>query len=300
MHPTRNRVNPSRRTVLLAALLLAGAVRAQGPAGPSFVAGDLAALEARVVDCKAIDASFQRLVVEVQSRGAVEAEPLEFRIELPARKGEPPVVETFSRVQLPAVARYGRPVPAGGKQTYQVSTALPGKKGQFRVVVTAASFGSGLAVGKPDLRIGEPVQVQRTSLAGTFPVTQVTLHNPFDREVDVMLSVTLKQPVDSVELYGVRLPAGRPLDWVLCSRPGNRPYVDQEGGPACVMKAVGFQVVDWCVVGAPRQAPAPSCCGRPMKRGIAGPRRRRSSPATSSTTNANSGRMRRTPMTASP
>jgi len=229
----------------------AAALRAQGAGEPVFATGDPASLTCRVVEVRPAGEPFQLLVVEVNNPGATPAEPLEFVVEVADKKPNPPRTARFARVQLPAVQRFGRAAPAGGKQSYFVPTALPGKKAQFAVRVASASFYTGGEVGKPDLQIGEPTQVQRTSLAGTFPVTQVTLHNPFERDLDVLLLVTLKQPIDAVELMGARLPARGKIDWVVTSRGGNRTYLDPEGLPGCAMKATAFQVVDWSLRGAP-------------------------------------------------
>ncbi len=241
--------------------LLAASSVAQAPE-PQFVAGDVAALTCRVLDARALEAPFQVLTIEVANRGAVAAEPLTFRLELPAKKGEPQPTETFVRVQLPLVNRYGRPAPAGGKQTYQVPTALPGKKAQVTVRVVDASFYDGGVVSRPDLRIGAPVQVQGKSLAGDFPVTQVKLHNPFDRDVDVLLAVTLQQPRDAVEVYGLRLPANGAVDWMIAQRLGNRPFQDMSGGPGCAVKATKFDVIDWSLV-----APSSDTAGTDLLRG---------------------------------
>src|SRR5262245_39617544 len=127
---------PLRR--LAVPLPLACALAAQAASEPQFVPGDVAALTCRVTDARVVDAPLQVLTIEVANGGAVAAEPLAFRLEVPAKKGEPPAVETFARVQLPLVHRHGRPVPAGGRQTYLVPTALPGKKAQFAVGVATA------------------------------------------------------------------------------------------------------------------------------------------------------------------
>jgi hypothetical protein len=231
---------------LFAPLAVATALAAQAPE-PTFTRGNLADLTCRIADARAVDEWTQVLTIEVSNRGTAAAEPLEFRVEARGKKGEP-LVEGFARAQLPRVHRHGRPTPASGKQTYQVPTALVAKKAQLTVTVVDASFGSELAVAAPDLRIGAPTQVQSRSLAGEFPVTKVALHNPFARDLDVLLSVTLQQPKDSVEIYGVRLPANGMLDWTIAQRPGARPFVDMTGGPACAMKATKVEVVDWCLV----------------------------------------------------
>lgn len=235
----------------LATVLLAAApVCAQAPE-PKFVAGDLAALDSRVVAARQIDGVMQLLTVEVGNKGTVAAEPLQFRIELPAKKSEPPQVATFARALLPHAARFGRPVPAAGKATYFVPTALPGKKGQFTVQVTAASFVDGGSVPKPAVVVGQPDQVQRTSLAGTFPVTKVAMTNPVDATLDVLMLVTFEQPKDRVDLVGVRLDARATRDVVFATLPGVAAYLDPTMElPGCAMKATAFEIVDWCLVGA--------------------------------------------------
>lgn len=223
---------------------------AQAPGEPVFTTGDLTKLSCRVVATKPVDGNRQLLTVEVHNQGATAAEPLEFRIELPQKKPAPPLQETFARAQLPHVARHGRPTPAGGKLTYLVSTAMPGKKGQFTVSVAGASFFTGDAVPKPDLAFGKPEQVQRTSLAGTFPVTQVALQNPFAADLDVLMLVHYEQPQDLVELVGVRLAANARRDLLIATRPGRDVFLDPlMEDPGTAVKATSFQVVDWCLVG---------------------------------------------------
>lgn len=224
---------------------------AQAPSEPAFTAGDLTKLSCRVVTAKPIDGNRQLLTVEVYNQGATAVEPLEFRIELPQKKPAAPLQESFARAQLPHVARHGRPTSAGGKMTYLLPTALPGKKGQFAVSVTAASFFTGVAVPKPDLAFGKPEQVQRTSLAGTFPVTQVALQNPFAADLDVLMLVHYEQPQDLDELVGVRLSAGQRRDLVIATRPGRDTFLDPlMEAPGSAVKVTSFQVVDWCLVGS--------------------------------------------------
>lgn len=227
---------------------------------PSLAPGDLADLTCKVVTLDTKGDVPHRLVVEVQNRGAASAEPLLFEIESRGKKGEAGT-ETFARVMSPRFARFGRPTLPGGKERYELATNLAGGKGQFSVRVSAASWHEGAAVPKPDLRIGEPQQVQRTSLGGTFPVTQVTLHNPFDRDVEVLLRVKLVQPVDRVDLYGVRLPANGAFDWVVSTRGTLPVYVPNDLPPGGPVKATGFELVDWVLVGeAPKEAGA-ECLG---------------------------------------
>jgi hypothetical protein len=247
--PPKEPVNSIQRAVVLFCLCVAPG--AQQPVEPKFVEGQLSTLSCRVVDQKATQEAVQILTVEVQNRGSADAEPLEFRIEMAGKKSEPRRVETFARVQLPRIARHGRPTPAGGKQTYLVSTALPGKRGALTVQVASASWCENGRREVPDLQIGTPEQVQRTSFVGTFPVTQVALHNPFAQDLDVLMLVTLKQPIDCTELMGARIPANGNLAWLVMSRAGNRPYLDQTGGPAVPVKATEFRVVDWSLVGSP-------------------------------------------------
>ena len=213
---------------LVASLLWGASALAQVPAGPAFEAGDPAALTCRVVAQKPAEDGRLLLTVEVNNRSSLAAEPLVFELEQPQGKGQPPQVETFARAQLPHVARYGRPAPAGGKQTYLVPVG-PAKKGTWSARVTAASFGRDLAVAEPAFRFGKPEQVQRTSLAGTFPVTQVAIGNPLPCDVDVLMHVTYQQPKDCVELVGVRLPAGATLAVVIATRPGREVFLDPLG-----------------------------------------------------------------------
>jgi hypothetical protein len=242
---------PMARIRLVVALFGFASAVAQGPVEPAFATGDLATLDCRLVAIQAVEDGVQRLTVEVHNRGTVAAEPLAFRIELPQKKPQPPAVATFVRAQLPHAARHGRPAPAGGKQTYVLSTWLAGKKGQLSVHVTAAAFGSDLAVPKPAIAFGKPEQVQRESMAGTFPVTKVTVTNPLPREVDVLVLVTYEQPKDVIELVGLRLPAQGTRDVVIATRPGNEVFLDPlMEMPGCAIKAVAFEVVDWCLVGA--------------------------------------------------
>ena len=238
----------------VAALLLWGSsalahAPAQSPAGPVFEAGDPAVLTCRVVAQKPGEDGKLLLTVEVHNRGPVAAEPLVFELEQPQGKGQPPRVETFARAQLPHAARHGRPAPAGGKQSYLVPV-VAAKKGTWSARVTAASFGRDLAVAEPAFRFGKPEQVQRTSLAGTFPVTQVAIGNPLACDVDVLMQVTFQQPKDCVELVGVRLPAGSTLAVVIATRPGREVFLDPlMESPGCAIRATAFDVVDWCLCG---------------------------------------------------
>ncbi len=248
--------------IVAAALATTTLLAAQSQAAPQprFVAGDLADLSCKVVTLDTKGDVPHRLVVEVQNRGKASAEPLLFEIESRGKKGEAGA-ETFARVMAPRFARFGRPTPPGGKERYELATHLSGGKAQFAVRVSGASWHDGAAVARPDLRIGEPQQVQRTSLVGTFPVTQVTLHNPFDRDLEVLLRVKLVQPVDRVDLYGVRLPAGRAFDWVVSTRGTLPVFVPHDQPPGGPVKATGFELVDWVLVGeAPKEAGA-DCLG---------------------------------------
>ncbi|MBK8101598.1 MAG: hypothetical protein IPK26_31335 [Planctomycetes bacterium] len=216
---------------------------------PSFGTGNLDSLTCKVSSLEPTSEGWQTMVVEVTNRGPLAAEPLEFEIVLRERKVDPPRTETFRRVSLPLVARYGRPAPANGRQTYTLTTALPGKKGAFDVRVIAASWYGNGDVPKPEVKISEPKGVQRTSLAGSFPVTEVSFTNPFDRELDVLCLVTLTQPVDVVDLMGFRLPAKATTPFVIATRPGPRCFLERDEAPGCAMKATNFRIVDWSLVG---------------------------------------------------
>lgn len=233
-----------------AVLPFANQALAQAPAAPTFVDGDPATLACRIVGSKLCDFGVQQLTIEVRNPGPVAAEPLAFELTLPGKKGEPTPTETFTRAQFPHFARFGRPVPAGGKLSYQVLTALPAKKGQLGVRVTAASFGEGGTLPRPPIEFGKPEQVQRESMAGTFPVTQVAMKNPLPHAIDVLLQVRFEQPKDVTELVGVRLPPNGTLPVLLATRPGKAAWIDPlASAPGSEVKAVAFEVVDWCAVG---------------------------------------------------
>jgi hypothetical protein len=241
---------------LFAVACLAGSAFAQG-AEPEFVAGELTDLACSVSRVGGTSEYAAWLVVEVRNRGAAAAEPLAFRIELPAaQRGAPARVETFQRTLQPRTRRFGRPVPAGAAESYWISTSLLGKRGQYRVTVEAACWHRGSRVEAPALVSGVPEQVQRSSMAGTFPVTLVQLENPFDHDVDALFLVTLKQPLDAVELYGVRVPARGRRAWEITTRPPPSAYVEDGTPPGCAMKAVRFELVDWCLA-----APADPAAG---------------------------------------
>lgn len=242
-------VTPLR--VLLPALLGAALAAQDTTPLPTFVEGDPAQLSCQVVDADVIDKWANLLTIEVQNGGAAAAEPLVFELSWTDRKSKEELQHRVDRVRLPHMARYGNPTPAGGKKRYLVRSHLPFKKGHGKgsVRVSAASFYRGGAVEAPDLGIGRPEQVQRDSLAGTFPITKVTLRNPFDRDLDVLLRVKLSQPLNCDELYGVRLPAATAHDWLLTSRPGRSMYLDPDGAPGTPVKAVRFEVVDWSLIG---------------------------------------------------
>ncbi len=249
------------RCVLGAACFVGTIVGQAAVAVPTFGAGDVEQLS-----CRVVAASEKRgttlVTVEVQNKGTLAAEPLEFQLEVVDRKADGGKRrETFRRVQLPRARRFGHPVAAGGKQSYVVPTQLPIVRGARGVRVLSACWYDGGAVPVPDLAIGAPAMVQRASLAGTFNVTQVELGNPFDRDLDVLLRVTLAQPYDSVELMGLRLAAGQRRTWTLPSLPGARPYVD-ESAVACQLRAVAFEVVDWSLV-APSDAQVVEALLRP-------------------------------------
>lgn len=234
-----------------AVLLLATTAVAQAPTAPTFRDGDPATLVCRVVGSKSCDFGLQQLTVEVRNPGPVAAEPLVFELALPGKKPEPASTETFARAQFPHFARFGRPVPAGGKLTYQVLTALPAKKGNVSVRAIAATFGEGLGLPRPAIEFGKPEQVQRESMVGTFPITQVAMKNPLPHELDVLLLVRFEQPKDVTELVGVRLPANATLPVLLASRPGRAAWIDPlASAPGGEVKAVAFEVVDWCAVGS--------------------------------------------------
>ena len=236
--------------VAIAGCAVADRVDAQVPSDPTFHDGDPTTLACRIVASKACDFGLQRLTVEVRNPGRVAAEPLVFELVQAGKKAEPSQAETFRRAQLPHFARFGRPVPAGGKQTYYVLTALPPKKGPIDVRVTAASFVDGGDLPRPGVVFGKPDQVQRESMAGTFPVTQVTMQNPLAQELDVLMLVKFEQPKDVSELVGVRLPASGSLTVLLASRPGRDAWIDPlMVAPVTAVKATAFEIVDWCAVG---------------------------------------------------
>ncbi|MCA8947862.1 MAG: hypothetical protein KDE27_00065 [Planctomycetes bacterium] len=245
------RLVPLSPAVIVA--LLAATATAQTQ--PKFATGDPSTLSCRVVDVDELDDHARIVTIEVKNPGPTAAEPLAFEIRWRDRKAKTERVERCERAALPHVARWGRPTPAGGKQRYRIRTSLPiGKRGA-EVAVVAAAFHDGAPVAAPEIGIGTPEQVQRTSLAGTFGVTQVALHNPFDHAVDLLLQVELTQPTDCTELFGVRLPAGGDLDWLLTSRPGSAsPYLDPDLPPGAMLKATKFTVVDWILVGEPDAA----------------------------------------------
>ncbi|MGH8310763.1 MAG: hypothetical protein ACRETX_13330, partial [Steroidobacteraceae bacterium] len=232
------------RFLLCSIVVLSARAQAQSPA---FADVEIEKLSCKVVDVDPVDEFTQLLRVEVQNRGAVDAEPVEFQIELDARKGTPQT-ERYRRVQLPLVRRFGRPAPAGGKQTYLLATNLIAKKGQHRVSVVTACGSTGGQVAQPDLGIGAPTSVQRTSLAGTFPVARVTLSNPLDADMDVLLRVTFTQPKNTVELMGLRLLAKKPREWIIASRPGVRSFVDSDTLPGSAFKVTAIELVDWSLV----------------------------------------------------
>ncbi|MBL9078248.1 MAG: hypothetical protein JNL08_12130 [Planctomycetes bacterium] len=226
---------------------------------PEFGRGDPAALSCRVT-AVAENREQRLLTVEVRNTGLLAAEPLEFVIEAKDTSGAVRS-ETFRRVQAPLARRFGRPVPPGGKQTYVVAVTLPVARGAKGVRVAAAAWCHGGVVAAPDLRLGEPRSVSRSSLAGTFPVTEVELQNPFDRDVDLLLRVQLTQPRDTTVLMGLRLAAGQRRAWILPSLPGTVPYLD-EAAVACPMRATAFELVDWSLV-APNDAAAAAALLQP-------------------------------------
>lgn len=235
---------------IAALVLLAAPTLAQAVAEPTFRDGDPATLACRVVASTPCDFGLQQLTIEVRNPGQVAAEPLAFELIAPGKKPEPPQVETCHRARFPHFARFGRPVPAGGKQTYQVVTALAAKKGSIVVRVAAASFVDGGVLAKPEIGIGVPEQVQRESMVGTFPITQVRMQNPLPYEIDLLMQVQFQQPKDVRELVGVRLPANGGLDVLFASRPGRDVWIDPlASAPGGEVKAVAFEIVDWCAVG---------------------------------------------------
>ncbi|MBL8727882.1 MAG: hypothetical protein JNM25_05595 [Planctomycetes bacterium] len=238
---------------VVVAACLAGVPGAQtAVAVPTFGAGSVQQLSCRVVAATAKRGT-SLLVVEVQNQGTLAAEPLEFRLEVADRKAPGGVrAETFRRVQLPRARRFGRSVPAGGRQSYVVPTQLAIGRGAKAVQVLSACWCDGGVVPAPDLALGAPRMVQRSSLAGTFNVTEVELGNPYDRDLDVLLRVTLAQPYDTVELMGLRLAAGQRRTWTLPALAGAQPYLD-ETAAACQLRATAFEVVDWSLV-APNDA----------------------------------------------
>lgn len=246
------------RSVLIVAMLLTWG-RAQEPGQPKFQPGDPGALTCRVVGEQPAANGARILRIEVQNPGTVPVEPLRFEVRAGTAKGANAEVERFERAGLPRFGRFGRPVPPRGRQTYLVPTALLGKRGALDVCVTEASFVEGGQLDKPALAFGEPQQVQRESLGGTFPVTQVTIGNPLPQALDVLMLVTLTQPKDSTELMGVRLPAAGSLDVLIASLPGRKAWIDPfDDHPGTAVKAVRFEVVDWCAVG---DAPADAAIG---------------------------------------
>ncbi|MCA8976841.1 MAG: hypothetical protein KDC98_19115 [Planctomycetes bacterium] len=178
-------------------------------------------------------------------------EPLAFELQWQEGRTRAAHVETLLRARLPHVARYGNPTPAGGRQRYLLRAGSVPKRARPTVAVTAATFHRGGAVERPALGIGRIEQVQATSLVGTFPVSQVPLHNPLDRDVEVLLRVRLQQPRDCTALYGVRLPARGDVDFRITTRPSvNELFLDADIPPGCAMKASAVELVDWCLVGA--------------------------------------------------
>ncbi len=222
---------------------------------PTFETGNVTSLGCRVVDARPCGETFTLLSVEIVNSGRAAAEPLDFTIELPTKstgkKAESSRVEVFHRATLPRFHRYGRPTPPGGKQKYFLATALNGKKAEYRVAVASASFVNRGDVSKPELFVGGPKQVERTSVVGTFPVTAFELKNPFDRALDALFLVTLTQPLDSTELVGVRIPAGASRNVEIATRPGKNVYLEGDSLPTCAIKATKVELVDWSLVAPP-------------------------------------------------
>lgn len=257
--------DPDRRSLLspvcaaaACLVLLCAATRPaacqQDVAQPEFVAeGDLSALRCKVVEIGG-EERLGWLCVEVHNGGDLAAEPLTFAIEC---KGKPPVQEQFRRTRLPHAQRFGRSVAPSGKQRYWVGTSRPSKRrGDYSVSVQSACFHRGADVTRPELLAGAPDQVQKTSLAGTFPITRVPLKNPFDCDLDALFLVELSQPRDVVHLYLARVPAGGALDWDLYGVPDRTAWLDPLGGPGFAVKATGAELVDWSLVGEPDEEAA--------------------------------------------
>lgn len=224
---------------------------------PTFANGELNALNCRVVKRGGKGDFACWLVVEVHNTGTIACEPIAFEVTLPAkRRKDAPRIERFERTKMPRAQRFGRPVLAGKKQLYHVATGLVGDKRKYSVRVVHASFHDGATIAKPTLLAGKAKQVQATSLAGTFPITRVALHNPLAHDLDALFLVTLTQPKDLVELYAVRLAAGQQRDWDIYSRPGAAMFLHPEAAPGCAMRATKFELVDWVLAAPPDTAAA--------------------------------------------
>ncbi|HEB53796.1 MAG TPA: hypothetical protein ENI87_11140 [bacterium] len=242
-------------------------VVAQAGQEPSFVDGDVDALSCRVVKRADVDEGVALLTVRVDNRGAVDAEPLAFRITWRDRKTKQSVAQVFERARLPHVCRYGRPVPAHGRQSYVLRAVGLPRRVRPDVTVAVATFHENGQVPRFDLAPSKIESVQRSSLVGTFPVSQVKLHNPLPRAVEVLLRVTMVQPRDGHELFGVRLPAGETVTWTIASAPGaGSVFVDPETPPGCAMKATAIELIDWCLVGSPDAGAGAAMLREPYER----------------------------------
>ncbi|MCB9876494.1 MAG: hypothetical protein H6835_02740 [Planctomycetes bacterium] len=218
---------------------------------PRFGDGDVDRLACRIVDQGGQRENGSWLVVEVENRGAVAAEPVVFAIAPSGRDRATGDERRTSRGRLPDLRRFGRPVAPGQKQRFWLRTSVPGDRKKLQARVVEACFHDGPPVPEPAGLVGAIDHVQRESMIGTFPVPLVKLHNPLDRDLDVLMLVTLSQPRDGVELFGARIAAGKTLDWVLWSVPYETPFLDTDGAPAGPVRATKIDVVDWLLVGDP-------------------------------------------------
>lgn len=235
------------------------AVALAGESAPEFVSGDLADLSVKVSSVSEVGEWYRILTIEVTNRGAVDAEPLVFRIEgpapPPAKKGEKPVpqIRSFARAQLPFFQRVGRPVPAGGKQTYRIGVGIIAKKAEYKISITNASFSRGGGVAQPRIEIGALQQIDVTSFDKQYSISQVELQNAHDLDVDALFLVEFTEPQDVSSLLGTRIPAHGSTRWQIFSMISNEIFPSAGYTASIRTRVKSVKLVDWCL----RQPPAP-------------------------------------------
>jgi hypothetical protein len=244
--------------VLLAPALAALTFALASPAGHAqSPPPETDALDCRILRVEAESYGFARVTVEVRNDADRAIEPLVFRFTLPRpSRGADRPTRDIARCRLPHVARRGRPVPPHGQETYWLQIGAYDakeleKRGALDVEVVTAVTVAGDPLPEPPLEIG-PIEATQapTFQGGDVPASTLSVRNPLDVTVDVIVRGRFSQPRDLDAYFGMRLPPGATTGFLVSELPADLTFELTEFAHKPT-KLEAIDVVDWCAVETP-------------------------------------------------